>query len=112
MVKIFELGDTFWIEFLQVSVTLMDAAGSYQSGVMNLSKSGNFLACSVGVLHALNDDNTQAIGIEEVRQSGGGQIAINDFVSAIRVRTKKAIGTAGNNTVIYSVMLFMRRPDN
>jgi len=110
LVIVLEFGDLFWIERLEVSVTLPDAAGSSQSSIIPLEKSGNFLGAAIAIGHALNDNNVQAIGATEIRQGAGGQILLNDFLPDIRLRVRKQVGTAGNTTVIYNVMLFMRRP--
>jgi len=110
MTVIFIQGDLFWIEVLDVNVTLMDAAGVYQSGVIPLEKAGNCIGFSESLENAQNNDNVQAMGGCEVRQGAGTQINIGDFVPDIRVRAKKQIGTAGNTVIGFRIMMFMRRP--
>ena len=62
MTIIFQRGDLFWIEYLQVTVIIEDAAGRFSSSNQNLTKDGVFLGGSVIARALVNNDNSQAIG--------------------------------------------------
>jgi len=108
MTIIFETGNEFWIEQLEDTVTIEDAAGLYNSGILNLERSGRCLGFSVTVITAANNDNTQAIGSILLLDQGSGSITFGELLTGIVTRIQKQIGTAGNIVVTVKIMLFMR----
>ena len=99
-------GET-WIELLEVSLTLQDAADRYFSPSVNLERAGNFRGVSCVGQGTGNNDNSQAVGSVEVRTSGGSSITFGQFITAVNVRVTKQVGTAGALVQSYFIMVYM-----
>jgi len=108
MTIIFEKGNEFWIEFLSVALSIPDAAGNVQSAVADLERSGNYVGGGVIAVTSTDNDNTQAIGLTELRGFPTGTISFGTFATGMRVRINKTIGTAGASNVTYHFMVCMR----
>jgi len=108
MVIIFQKGNEFWIEFLSVALSIPDAAGNSQSSIVNLERSGNYIGGSVIATTSTDNDNTQAIGLVELRGSPTGTLSFGVFASGVRVRINKALGTAGASNVTFHFVVCMR----
>jgi len=108
MVIIFQKGDEFWIEIGSVALSIPDAAGNAQSSIVNLERSGNYIGGTVIASTSSDNDNTQAIGLVELRGSPTGTLSFGVFTSGVRVRINKQIGTAGASNVTFHFLIFMR----
>jgi len=109
MTIIYENGNEFWIEYFQVSITIGDAAGTTTSSASFLERDGAFLGCAMIGRNHSNNDNTQAVSAMEIKSSGGGtNINFGDEITQINLRITKAAGTAGNTTMTFHVLVFMR----
>jgi len=105
---VFNLGDEFWIEQLNLVVQLQDAAGEYSSAVLNLQKPGNAVGYTITPTNPADNDNVQAVGIVHLTNQAGGSIASGAFITGVTANITKAIGTAGNTNVSINVSLLMR----
>jgi len=103
---IFQNGNNFWIEYHVVAVTLSDAAGRYDSALINLVRAGRFIGGSIVSSFLTDDDNAEAIGTTELREANA--LDFGELTSNFRVRVNKAIGTAGDVTEFFHVMIFLR----
>jgi len=106
MTVVFTTGD-FWIEDLVTVLTLTDAAGQVNSTLQNLSKPGRFVGGFITATTSADNDNTQAVGLAELRTTG--TIAYGSAIAQLRVRATKQAGTAGNTNVTYHMTVFLRK---
>jgi len=105
---IFEKGDTFWIEFVDLPVSLTDAAGIKNGTVVNLEKPGIFLGATIVSRTNINDDNTQGVGNVGLSNGANTALTLGLFITDVRVRVTKIIGTDGASAANYTCLLFMR----
>jgi len=109
MTVVFIKGDEFWIEYLQITVIMEDAAGRYSSATTNLSKGGVFLGGNAIARALINNDNSQGMGgIELKLDSSGTNLTLGTFASTIAIRVNKVAGTAGSTNINFHVMVLMR----
>lgn len=108
MTIIFELGARFWLETLDVTVTLTDPAGRITSSQATLERPGAFVGAMCVVVSAGDNDNVQAVGSFDVRGAGSSLLAVGTQVTAMTVRVSKQIGTAGNTVQIYRITVLVR----
>jgi len=109
MTIIFEMGNEFWIEVVNLPIiTVMDAAGRYNSAGVNLERSGRFIGGAILNTGGTSNDNTQAIGIQDLRASPNNVLTVGLLINAVLWRVYKEIGTAGDTTVNGIAILFMR----
>jgi len=109
MVIIFEHGDEFWIEHLNIDISLGDPAGRYVSSAAALERSGVYVGSAIITQLLTNNDNTQAMGgMPEVR-AGGAPAAYGTFTDTIIIRQTKQIGTAGATIVNYQALIFLKK---
>lgn len=108
MVIVWSMGDQFWIDIIQVTVTLSDAAGTYSGALVPVVKVGEYIGGTITAKSTAQNDNVEAVGLVELRDSG--TIAFGSEVLSVRVRVNKTAGTAGDTVVTFEVMLFMHRP--
>jgi len=108
MPRIFELGDQFWMESFQITASIPDVAGFFDSALTVLEKAGEILAVSCVPVFTSNNTNSQGVGNWFVR-SNLGTLNIGDKVVSLGVRTQKQAGT-GTGSVTYLVIAFLRRP--
>lgn len=107
MTLIFTTGD-FWIEVIELNITLEDAAGRFASALGNLQRPGHYMGSAISCTSMSDNDNSQAVGSVEVREQSAGAIAIGEEITGVFVRVNKQVGTAGSTVQVYKVMLFMR----
>jgi len=108
MTIVYNVGDEFWIEQLNLVVQLQDAAGEYSSSVLSLVKPGNCIGYTITPTNPADNDNTQAVGIVHLTSQTGGSIASGAFITGVTANITKAIGTAGNTNVSINVSVLMR----
>jgi len=108
MTIIFQKGNEFWIESIELSLSVPDVLGRTDSAVVNLERSGFFLGVAEGRVQAGNNDNTQAIGWTDIRDQGGAKLDIGDRVTGILMRVTKQAGTAGPTLITSNVLIFLR----
>jgi len=108
MTIIFEMGDEFWIEQLNLVVQLQDAAGEYSSGVLSLTKPANCVGYTITPTNPTDNDNTQAVGIVHLTQQAGGSIASGQPITGVIANIIKEAGTDGNTNVSINVSLLLR----
>jgi len=101
-------GPEFWIEQLQMTFTIPDAAGETTSGSVALQKSGTLLGVAATFVNGDNNDNTQAIGNFDVRTNAGLPAVIGNHAISLNVRVHKELGTAGATSVTILVLAFVR----
>lgn len=107
---IFQLGENFWIESIDLpQITIPDAAGRESSVLLPLERPGICVGQSLSQRGGPDNDNTQAIGQFDLRKQDASQISYGDFVSAVLWRVTKQAGTAGNSNQTATCMLFMRK---
>jgi len=108
MVIIWQQGDTFWIEYLNLSASLPDAAGQVAGTLQSLTRAGIFLGGAVVGSSMADNDNTQ--GISQVELRGTGSLTLGVVADQVRVRVNKILGTAGATSVFYHCLIFLKRP--
>jgi len=108
MTIIFEYGDEFWIERMESTVTLEDAAGRYASGIATLERAGDFLSGFAIARSLANNDNAQAVGGMEMRNQGFTNMTFGQAITGVTIRVMKQIGTAGNTAMPIIITVFMR----
>lgn len=109
MTIIFGLGDEFWIESHQITISILDAVGISQSGNIALDRPGTCLGITMTGIETSNVDNIQLIGGSDIGVNGNTDnweygLHIFDF----RVRLFKLVGTGGATPYNINVLLFMR----
>jgi len=55
-----------------------------------------------------DNDNSEAVGSIELRTESGFEISFGEHINQVNLRINKVVGTAGNTTQTYNVMVFMR----
>jgi len=112
MPVIFENSD-FWIISERILVTVQDAAGIYTSSpTVTLVKPGAYVGCSVTLVDAATNDNTEALGGAQLNVANGGGFgtaAYGDQVTTLRMSIQKTVGTAGATALIYEAMIFLKK---
>lgn len=108
MTIVFSIGDEFWIDVLQATITLSDTAGIITGPSVTLTKPGNFLWANVNQSSGANNDATRSISQISIRNFGGGNFSPGEFTSAIEFRTYKQISTAGSIDIDVFVAVFLR----
>jgi len=103
-------GDDFWIESHLYSIVLTDAAGLVTGSDTNLDSPGTLLGITITPINTPNNDNTQSVGTwDALFNAGADAFAIGLHIADFRLRVTKLIGTAGNTTLFFAVLLLMRR---
>jgi len=107
---IFQQGDNFWIEIVEMPLlTIPDAAGRVSSTIVTLEKSGRVVGSMIYQMGGLDNDNTQAIGQFDVRSELAAQLDYGLSITGVQWRITKQAGTAGNTLQSAFVILFMRK---
>jgi len=110
MTIIFQMGDNFWIEALELPlIILTDPAGRISSAVINLTRAGTYVGGCIFQRGGPDNDNSQAVGGFDLRDEGGGSILIGDVITGVLWRVNKSIGTDGNTNANAQCILFMRK---
>lgn len=107
MTVIIDMGD-WWIEVLEVTVPVNDAAGFYNSAVVALTKPGHCMSTMIDWKQLVNNDASQNNGGSFTITGGGGLITAGSFLINIIVQVQKAASTAGAQNQIARVTLIMR----
>jgi len=108
MTIVFNLGGEFWIEQLNVTVQIPDAAGETNSVGINLVKPGNCVGFTAMSTNPPNNDNSQAVAIISLETGGGASISSGLFITSVRATITKFAGTAGLTNIPVNITLLMR----
>lgn len=109
MTIIFMQGDVFWIESHMIDFVIVDAAGTTLSAITNLDKPGTCLGYSMTLTETDTNTNVRALGGVMLQNQAGAIIHAPVDITGIRIRSSKEVGSTGNVTVDYNVILFMRK---
>lgn len=110
MTVIFDSGD-FWIDVVEPSLTLPDAAGEVISTSVNLAKSGHMVGYAISVKNTsgLIIDNSEIMSPPRIRINGGGTgYTYGAQVTSVSAAVQKTVGVAGNVTVVFVAVCYMR----
>jgi len=103
-----DLGD-IWIEEHETTVTISDAAGQYDSVIVNYDKPGRIVGATILINSGgASNDNTQAMGQQVMLNSAGGFV-YGQAVTGFRIRIRKQAGTAGDTVVGYLVVVWLKK---
>lgn len=102
MVIVFQMGDEFWIEFLQFPSDNVLAAGNYQE-TMTLERPGDFLG---GSLFNLQDEDSEGRGYILV-DGVSGLLTFGKSIISVTCFAVNGSGSASN--MQSSCMVFLRK---
>jgi len=107
MVIVYERGDEFWIDSLDLAIASV-AAGGFANVTIPISRAGTFLAgsCSIDTGSA-SAATAHFVNVELQNQTGGNHMVVGDRITGIRIR--KTNGAAAAVTFGAYVILFMRK---
>jgi len=108
MTIVYNEGNEFWIEQLNIIVQIPDAAGETNSSGINLVKPGNCVGFTAMTTNPPNNDNSQAVSIISLETAGGAAISSGLFITSVRAVVTKQIGTAGLTNISINITLLMR----
>jgi len=98
-----------WIEYHSIPVTMLDAAGNYDSAVQNLDKPGRFVGGFVQAIAGGGiNDNTQATAQLLLLDESAGTV-YGKSITGVRVRVLKQAGTFGAVIVTFAVIVFLKK---
>jgi len=103
------LGKGWHVESTVISVTIEDAAGTYDTDFA-LEKPGAFLAGVATPTEFTTNDNIHAIGIISLARAtpSATQLTIGQNCTGMRVRIIKGAGTAGSTGVVIVATVVIR----
>lgn len=108
MTKIFDDGN-MWIETIAVTVSINNGAGQVTGALVDLDKPGLFVGGSLTCTSMLDNDNTQAVSVIELRGLPTGTLGYGIFVNQVRIRVNKQAGTAGATTINAVAVIFLKK---
>jgi len=107
MVVIFGDGK-FWIETLEMTIDLENAAGQYVSATFPLERAGTVVGvASVSVAGGGTGDGGQSWG--QVLMLGEGSMQYGKHETGLRVRVRKQISTDGTINATFMCTVFLRK---
>lgn len=101
-----------WIESHFVTISIPDAAGSFETGVIPVSKAGNVMAAYVTMVDGVSNDNIQTLGVVGIIR--GTPTPVVDLslglpLTGFILKGSKTLGTAGVTVQSFNVVLFMKK---
>jgi len=99
----------FWIEYILLTVSIPDAAGTTISAATNLEREGFFVGGALMHQDTTNNDNSQAIAFTQITDQSSADLTYGTSISGLRVRIFKQAGTAGATSVSVGVLVCIRK---
>jgi len=109
MTIIFQDGGNFWIESMQISVTLPAIESTTQSTTTNLVRAGRYIGSMITPLgFGGAGDADESCGLTALLNQAGAELTYGNSITGVRVAQAKIAG--GDTQVIrYQVVVFMRK---
>lgn len=106
------LANNVWIEYIDYSIDLEDAAGEYNGPSTTLERPGKFIAGGLAGRGQGGSPNVaQSLGLAVLRRGGGQGITAGNTISTIRVEVFKQASTEGSTVSLnYHVFLILGGP--
>jgi len=108
MTIIFEFGGNFWIETVALSCVMGTDEEEVNSALVNLERPGHFVGGSLSGIFGPAGDAPNEMGMTELRDQSGNQIAYGAQITGIIARCSKASGFQ-SGTLIFTALIFMRK---
>jgi len=105
---VYRQGKSFWIEQLNVQITVSDGAGVYDSSAQALEEGGTFIGASyVGRGDGGEVTVGSSLGQVSMRTSGGANMNVGNNIVDFLMRVHKQITAVGDTTIAFSVLIFL-----